>query len=193
LPEFPDFNGLNFPAKLKTVQISWHYHSKIKTKFKLPRSVLGTKLDECRQQFGRQQNGEKFEEQDWKCPGSGSTNMRLEPTPRIINIFPNPRRRKWKLAPVESLLDSDVELFTEDHKTRLPGARTPAELIFIIKNEFKDPKNGRLGGDNRNVVMAKGVLSVRALILSSVDKKRTPRRQKKRRDSSALDASLSGQ
>jgi hypothetical protein len=42
--------------------------------------------------------------------------QQLWPTPRIINIFPNPRRRKWKLAPVESLLDSDVELFTEDHK-----------------------------------------------------------------------------
>jgi hypothetical protein len=35
---------------------------------------------------------------------------------RIINIFPNPRRRR------ESLLDSDVKLFAEDHKTRLPGA-----------------------------------------------------------------------
>jgi hypothetical protein len=52
--------------------------------------------------------------------------MRLELTPRPtatsleeirINIFPNPRRRKWKPAPVESLWDSDVELFTEDHKT----------------------------------------------------------------------------
>jgi hypothetical protein len=44
-----------------------------------------------------------------------------------------PKSKTTKLAPVESLLDSDVELFTEDHKTRLPGARTPAADFYHEK------------------------------------------------------------
>jgi hypothetical protein len=38
-PSIAGIPGLNFPAKLKTVQISWHYHSKIKTKLKLTRQM----------------------------------------------------------------------------------------------------------------------------------------------------------